>query len=300
MPELPDILAYVDALRPRLEGRRIERITVAGPFFLRSFDPPVDATADRRVERVSRLGKRLVLSLEDDVHLLLHLMIAGRLRWHASRRSPRDAGKVGLATIVADGSTLTVVEASQKKRASLHLVAGADALAAFDRGGIDPLEADRDAFAGALRRETHTLKRALADPRLFDGIGNAYSDEILHAARLSPFKRTTDLRDEEIDRLHDATRDTLFRWIDELRREFKGGETFPPPAKITAFRPGFGVHGKFDEPCPVCGTRVQRVVFAENEMNYCPTCQTEGRILADRSLSRLLKGDWPRTIDELE
>jgi formamidopyrimidine-DNA glycosylase len=300
MPELPDILAYLDALRPRATTRRIDRISIAGPFFLRSVDPPIEAAEGRSVIDASRIDKRIVLTLDDDLHLVLHLMIAGRLRWFDDHRAVRAAGKAGLCAIRFDHGTLIVTEASTKKRASLHLVSGADALADFDRRGIDPIDSDIDLFTSALRAESHTLKRALADPRLFDGIGNAYSDEILHAARMSPFKRTTDLTDDEIARLHHATRATLTRWIDQLAREFNHGEIFPGPGKITAFRPGFAVHGKFDQPCPVCATPVQRVIFAENEMNYCPTCQTEGRILADRSLSRLLKGDWPKTVDELE
>jgi formamidopyrimidine-DNA glycosylase len=300
MPELPDVLAYVDALRPRVTGRRIRRIGIPGPFFLRSIEPPIEAASDKRVLGVTRLGKRIILDLDDDLHLVLHLMVAGRLRWFDDERSLRAVGKPGLCAIAFDQGTLIVTEASRKKRASLHLVAGADALADFDRGGIDPIASDLAAFTRAIRTKGHTLKRALTDPRLFDGIGNAYSDEILHAARMSPFKRTTDLTENEIARLHDATRTTLTRWIDELAREFKQGAVFPGPAKITAFRPGFAVHAKFDQPCPVCNTPVQRVVYAENEMNYCPTCQTEGRILADRSLSRLLKGDWPKTVDELE
>ncbi len=296
MPELPDILAYLNALEPRVGGAMIERITIPSPFLLRTFEPPIETAHDHRVVEVSRLGKRLILHLDDDLFLVLHLMIAGRLRWHDDDRAPR--GKNDLAAFRFDRGTLILTEASKKKRASLHLVAGEDALAAHARGGVDILTAELGEFTAALTRESHTLKRALTDPRLFDGVGNAYSDEILHAARLPPFKRTADLTPDEIERLHAAATSTLTTWIDALRAEFK--TTFPPPSKITAFRPGFAVHGKYNEPCPVCDSPVQRVIYAENEMNYCPTCQTGGRILADRSLSRLLKGDWPKTIEDLE
>ena len=299
MPELPDVMSYVDALRPRALGRTITRVRVVSPFVLRSVEPPIDAAEGRTVRDVTRLGKRVLLALDQDLVLAVHPMIAGRFRWSDDHPPPgaTPGGKIALATILFDRGALTLTEASAKKRAAIHLLAGHDAL---DRGGLDVLAAGRDAFGAALAREPHTLKRALTDPRLFDGIGNAYSDEILHAARLSPFKRTTDLTDEEITSLHAAARATLSHWIDQLRREFRHGEVFPGPGKITAFRPGFAVHGKYDHPCPVCATRVQRIVYAENETNYCPTCQTEGRVLADRSLSRLLRSDWPRTVDDLE
>ncbi len=303
MPELSDVTIYVDALRQRVIGDRIARLRIVSPFVLRTFDPPIETVDGQRIIDVSRIGKRIVLELSNDLFLAIHLMIAGRLRWTDGRPVKPPGGKITLAAIDFDSGTLAVTEASTKKRASLHLVAGRDALSQFSRGGIDALDADPASFAGALTRERHTLKRALTDPRLFDGIGNAYSDEILHAAHLSPFKLTTSLSEEEAARLHAATRDTLSLWTARLREEFSdgsGGLRFPGPCEITAFRPGFAVHGKFGEPCPVCGTKVQRVVYAEREFNYCPTCQTEGRILADRSLSRLLRDDFPRTVQELE
>ncbi|HEX4599892.1 MAG TPA: DNA-formamidopyrimidine glycosylase family protein [Gemmatimonadales bacterium] len=294
MPELPDIALYRHALETRLLGERLERVRVASPFFVRTADPPVDALAGRRVAAVGRLGKRIVLGFEGEYCAVLHLMIAGRLHW--KRPGAAIPGRSGLAAFDFAPGTLLVTEASAKHRASLHVVHGAQALAAHDPGGLDVLTATPAAFRAALTRESHTLKRALTDPRVFDGIGNAYSDEILHAARLSPLRRTTQLDDAAVERLFHATRDTLRRWIERLQTET--GDRFPE--KVTAFREGMAVHGRFRQPCPVCGSPVQRIRYAENEVNYCATCQTEGRLLADRSLSRLLKADWPRSLDEWE
>ncbi len=296
MPELPDITAYIEALQPRILGQPLERVRLASPFLLRSVEPPIAAAAGRVVRHVRRLGKRVVLELDDELFLIFHLMIAGRFRWE--RRGAKPPGKIGLAAFDFPAGTLLMTEASPKKRASLYLVRGETALAVHDPGGIEVLEAPLSRFAAALRRENHTLKRALSDPRLFSGIGNAYSDEILHAARLSPVKLTSRLSDDEIARLHQATRAVLQTWIENLRRQFL--ERFPGPGDITAFREGFAVHGRYRQPCPLCRRAVQRIRYAENETNYCPTCQTEGRLLADRSLSRLLKDDWPRSLDELE
>jgi formamidopyrimidine-DNA glycosylase len=297
MPELPDVEVYAEALRARVEGAPLLGVRLGSPFLLRSADPPLSAAKGKRVVAVQRLGKRLVLALEDDLFLALHLMIAGRLHWkEAGAKLP---GRVGLAAFDFPSGTLTLTEAGSKRRAALHLVRGEAALGALDRGGIEPLGATRDAFAAALRAENHTLKRALTDPRLFAGIGNAYSDELLHRARMSPVKLTSRLTDEEVARLHDATVAVLSEWTERLRAEAAaspGGF----PEKVTAFRPEMAVHGKHRQPCPVCGTLVQRIVRAENEVNYCPRCQTGGQILSDRSLARLLKEDWPRTIDELE
>jgi len=294
MPELPDILLYLSALRPRVVGRTIEKIRLASPFLLRSIDPPLSAAEGRRVTGLSRLGKRVVFELEGEVFLVFHLMIAGRFRWKA--RGAKIPGKVGLLALDFQDGTLVLTEAGTKRQASLHVVAGRAALAGHDPGGVDVLEADLATFAAALQRDNHTLKRALTDPHIFSGIGNAYSDEILHAARLSPFKQTQALSDEEVQRLRDATQRTLAMWIERLQRE--AGEQFPE--KVTAFRPEMAVHGRYGQPCPACGSPVQRVVYASNEANYCATCQTGGRLLADRSLSRLLKDDWPGTLDELE
>jgi formamidopyrimidine-DNA glycosylase len=294
MPELPDILAYIDALRPRVVGRRIERLRVVSPFLVRSVTPPIDAAGGREVRGIRRIGKRIVLELSGDLYLVIHLMIAGRIRWmHADAKLP---GRIGLASFGFAEGTLILTEAGSKKRASLHVVAGETDLAAHDPGGLEVLDADAD--AAALRRENHTLKRALTDPRLLSGIGNAYSDEILHAAGLSPVRLTSRLTDEQIARLFGATQDTMRHWIDVLRKRF--AQRFPGPGDITAFRDAFAVHGKFGQPCPICGCPVQRIRYAENETNYCPGCQTEGRVLADRSLSRLLKNDWPRSITQLE
>jgi formamidopyrimidine-DNA glycosylase len=296
MPELPDVTIYLEALRPRIVGQPLERVRLASPFILRSVDPPISAVTGRRVERLHRLGKRIAVDFGDGLYVVLHLMIAGRLRWE--RRGAKPPGKIGLAAFDFPTGTLLLTEASPKKRAALYVVRGADALAAHDPGGLEVLGATVDEFRAVLRRENHTLKRALTDPRLFSGIGNAYSDEILHAARLSPVQLTGKLVDAEIARLHAATQATLREWIERLRAEF--GDRFPGAGEITAFRPGFAVHGRYGKPCPVCGAPVQRIRYAENETNYCPNCQTGGRLLADRSLSRLLKDDWPKTLDELE
>lgn len=294
MPELPDILLYLHALRPRTVGRRVEGVRLASPFLLRSIDPPLAAVEGRTVTDLHRLGKRVVIELEGEIFLVFHLMIAGRFRWMA--RGARIPGKVGLFALDFKDGTLILTEAGTKRQASLHVVQGRDALKQHDRGGLEVLDAGLDAFARALASENHTLKRALTDPGLFSGIGNAYSDEILHAARLSPFKQTQSLTADEIRRLFEAVRTTLTSWIDRLRSET--GETFPE--KVTAFRDGMAVHGRYGKPCPDCGSLVQRIVYASNEANYCATCQTEGRLLADRSLSRLLREDWPKTLDELE
>lgn len=294
MPELPDILLYLHALRPRIVGRRIESVRLASPFLLRSIAPPLSDVEGRRVVNVHRIGKRVVIELEGDLFLVFHLMIAGRFRW--ALPGARIPGKVGLFALDFDNGTLILTEAGTRRQASLHVVSGRAALAEHDRGGLEVLEADLDAFDLALRRENHTLKRALTDPRLFSGIGNAYSDEILHAARLSPFKQTQSLSADEVRRLFDATRTTLSQWIDRLQHDT--GDGFPE--KVTAFRGGMAVHGRYGQPCSDCGSPVQRIVYAANESNYCATCQTEGRLLADRSLSRLLREDWPKTLDELE
>ena len=294
MPELPDILLYLRALESRVVGHPITGIRLARPFLLRSVDPPLSSVTGRTITSLSRLGKRIVFELENDVFLVFHLMIAGRLRW----RPPNAPipGKVGLLAVDFEHGTLILTEAGTKRRASLHVVAGRSALAAHDRGGLEVLNATLDEFRGALLQDNHTLKRALTDPHLFSGIGNAYSDEILHAARLSPFKQTTSLTEEELSRLYDATHQTLAEWIERLQSE--AGDEFPE--KITAFREGMAAHGRYGLPCPHCAAPIQRVVYADNEANYCANCQTGGRLLADRSLSRLLHDDWPRTLEELE
>lgn len=294
MPEYPDITVYLDRLRPRVEGRILKRLRLASPFLLRSVAPPIEEAEGKRVVGLRRLGKRIVFELEADLFLVLHLMIAGRLQWKEA--SAKIVGKVGLAAFDFDDGTLTLTEAGTKKRAALYLVRGEKALAAHNPGGLEVLDADLAAFRTALCRENHTLKRALTDPRLFSGIGNAYSDEILHAACLSPLTLTRKLKEPESARLFDAVRSTLQAWAERLGRE--AGDDFPK--KVTAFHPGMAVHGRHGKPCPVCGTAIQRIVYAENETNYCPRCQTGGKVLADRSLSRLLKDDWPRTIEELE
>lgn len=293
MPELPDITIYMEALASRLVGQSLERVRIPKPFLLRSVDPPISAAIGKRVTGVRRMGKRIVLELEDDLFLVIHLMIAGRLRWvPAGTKVP---GKIGLAAFDFPNGTLILTEAGSKRRASLWLVRGETSLEQFERGGLEVLEADLEQFAQRLSRENHTLKRSLTDPRLFSGIGNAYSDEILHRAKLSPVKHTKRLTEEEIARLFDATCATLTEWTEKLRRE-SGGDF---PAKVTAFRDDMAVHGKFGKPCPVCGTPVQRIRYADNETNYCARCQTDGKLLVDRALSRLLKEDWPRSIDEL-
>ena len=294
VPELPDITVYLEALRPRVEGHILVAVRLASPFLLRSVDPPLEQCHGRRVAGLRRLGKRIVLELADGYRLVLHLMIAGRLHWKS--RGAKIPGRLGLAAFDFDTGTLLLTEAGTKKRASLHVVRGDDALRLHDPGGLEVLDADRAAFDAALRRETHTLKRALTDPHLFSGIGNAYSDEILHRARLSPFKLTDSLSDDESARLFEAAGEVLVEWTERLR--LQTGDAFP--AKVTAFREGMAVHGRYGRPCPVCGSPVQRVVYTANEANYCATCQTGGRLLADRALSRLLKKDWPRTLEELE
>jgi formamidopyrimidine-DNA glycosylase len=294
VPELPDILLYVHALKPRIVGRRVTAVRLANPFLLRSVVPPLSSIEGRKIVGLRRLGKRIVLEAEEELFLVFHLMIAGRFRWKPAGAS--IPGKVGLFALDFDAGTLILTEAGSKRQASLHVVHGVDALAQHDRGGLEVMEADLPAFAEALQRENHTLKRALTDPHLFSGIGNAYSDEILHAARMSPFKQTGGMTDEEIRRLYEAVRLTLSQWTARLQRET--GDAFPE--KVTAFREGMAVHGRYRQPCPDCGAPVQRIVYAANEANYCANCQTEGRLLADRSLSRLLKDDWPRTLDELE
>jgi len=294
MPELPDIVVYLDALAPRIVGQPLEGARVTSPLLLRTADPPLSAAVGKTVTGLRRLGKRIVWEMEDQLFLVFHLMIAGRFKWR--KRGAKPPGKISLATFDFPGGTLLLTEASKKHRASLHVVRGAAALAAHNPGGLDVLAADLGAFKAALQRESHTVKRALTDPRLFDGIGNAYSDEILHAAKMSPFQLTGRLSDEEIARLHNAARRTLLAWIERLRAEM--GSEFPE--KVTAFRSGMAVHGRYKQPCPVCGSPVQRIRYAENEANYCATCQTGGRVLADRALSRLLRDDWPRSLEEWE
>ncbi len=329
MPELPDVTVYVEALRARVVGRVLARAIVRSAFLVRSVSPPdptVEECEGRRVRDVHRIGKRIVLALEDDLFLVFHLMIAGRFRWKEGEARP--TGRIDLAAFqfalgspsLRDGvrraatghpqdqppvvGTLVLTEAGTTRRASLHVVRREDGLRAHDRAGVEPLECDLAAFAGAIRRENHTLKRTLTDPRLVSGIGNAYSDEILHGARMSPLRMSGSLNDEEVSRLFTATRETLTTWIANLREEFglTGGRPgrFPGPGQITAFRPDFSVHGRYGRPCPVCGSPVQRIVYAQNETNYCARCQTDGKVLADRSLSRLLRDDWPESIDELE
>jgi formamidopyrimidine-DNA glycosylase len=294
MPELPDILLYQDSLERRVRGQPIERIRVASPFLLRSVEPPIREAEGRTVRGIERIGKRLVFVLDGDWFLVLHLMIAGRLKWLDT--GAKLPGRIGLMAIDFPSGTLALTEAGSKRRASLHLVVGREALKDFERGGLDVLSASPVEFAERLRRESHTLKRALTDPTIFDGIGNAYSDEILHRARLSPFLLTSRIEQGELGRLYQATRDTLTEWISRLQEE-AGGKW---PEKVTAFREGMAVHGRYGKPCPDCGTLVQRIRYADNETNYCPTCQTEGRLLADRALSRLLKEDWPRSLEELD
>jgi formamidopyrimidine-DNA glycosylase len=306
LPELPDVVVYVEALTRHVLGRRLDRLTLFSPFVLRSVDPPVAAIVQKTVGSVRRIGKRIVLGFDPtgpgprpsgdgDLFLVIHLMIAGRLRWRQPGQKPGMGPKLILASFEFPNGTLFFSEASSKKRASMQLVRGEEALAAHDPGGVELLDASPERFYEALTRENHTLKRALTDPHLFSGIGNAYSDEILHAAKLSPMKLTRSLSDAEFIRLFEAARGTLTRWIDRLRAQTGSGF----PEKVTAFHDDMAVHGRFRKPCPVCGSPVQRIVYAENECNYCATCQTGGRLLADRSLSRLLKSDWPRSIDDL-
>jgi len=292
VPELPDVTLYVEALSEKLIGHPLTRIDLKSAFVLRSVTPSIDDVRSKAVRGVSRLGKRIVLAFDEELFIVIHLMIAGRLRWRGPKEKLGFGGKMLLASFVFPHGTLFLTEASSKKRASIELVRGKTALAGHDPGGIEPLEATLEQFAAAVTSENHTLKRALTDPHLFSGIGNAYSDEILHAARLSPLKLTQSMSDEEIVRLYDATRATLLVWIDQLRGELKGAF----PERVTAFHAAMAVHGRFKQPCPVCNAPVQRIVYAENECNYCARCQTGGRVLADRSLSRLLKDDWPRSL----
>lgn len=294
MPELPEISAYLFALERHATGQPLERVRVASPSLLRTWDPPLTAVHGRTVRGFERLGKRIVWDLGDELYLVLHLMLTGRLRWR--ERGAPIPRKVGHAAFDFPNGTLLLTEMATKKRASLHVVQGAAGLARHDRGGVEPLEVDIETFREALMRENRTLKRALTDPRLISGIGNAHSDEILLAARLSPVKRTHQLADDEIIRLFEATRIELSEWTDRLSAE--AGGAFPE--KVTAFHPAMAAHGKYGQPCPQCGTPIQRIVYAENETNYCPACQTGGRLLADRALSRLLGEDWPRSLDELE
>ena len=294
MPELPDLTVYIESLEARIANRTLLRIRLLNPFILRTAVPPIAEAEGRKVLGLRRLGKRIVIVLEDELFLVLHLMVAGRLRWLAPGAKP--PGRITLTLLEFDHGALAFTEAGTKRRASLHLVKGEDALRAMDPGGIEVFSINEHQFMERLRRENHTLKRALADPHLFAGIGNAYSDEILHRAKLSPIAMTFKLSDEEIRRLFEATKAVLAEWTARIRDQAKGGF----PEKVTAFREGMAVHGRFGQPCPACGAPVQRIRYAENETNYCARCQTGGRLLADRSLSRLLKKSWPRSIDEME
>jgi formamidopyrimidine-DNA glycosylase len=294
MPELPDVVVYIEHLENRVAGRTLTRLRLLNPFVLRSVNPPIAYAEGRKVLRLRRMGKRIVFELEGGLFLVLHLMIAGRLRWLA--KDAKLPGRIALAAFGFQDDTLVLTEAGTKRRASIHLVEGEAALAAMDPGGLEVLEASLPQFAERLRRENHTLKRALTDPHLFSGIGNAYSDEILHRAKLSPFAQTVSLSEEDVKRLYGASRATLAEWTEKLRQE-AGADL---PDKVTAFRDGMAVHGRYRKPCPVCGSPVQRIVYAENETNYCARCQTGGKVLADRALSRLLKASWPRSIDDLE
>ena len=294
MPELPDIVLYLEALAPRVLNQPLERLRIGNPFLVRTPTPPVSDAEGRRVVGLHRMGKRIVFVMEGDLFLVLHLMIAGRLRWRD--RGAAIPGKVGLAAFDFPTGTAILTEAGSKRQASLHVVSGGGALAALDPGGLEVLGSTLTEFSEQLRRERHTLKRALTDPRIFSGIGNAYSDEILHAARLSPMKLTDSLSDDETERLHDATIETLETWIERLRDDAAG--TFPE--KVTAFREGMAVHGRYRQPCPVCAAPVQRIVYARNEANYCATCQTGGKLLSDRALARLLRDDWPKTVEDME
>jgi len=294
VPELPDIVVYIEALERRVLDERLTGVRIASPSVLRTFDPPYDAAVGSTVKTLQRVGKRIVFGFEDDLFLVIHLMVAGRLRWETARKPiPK---KVGLAALDFEPGTLVLTEQGTHKRAGIWVVRGMDGVEALDRGGVEPLEVDAAAFDKALREENRTLKRALTDPRIFSGIGNAYSDEILWEAKLSPVKRTSQLTEEEVSRLRDAVVSSLLLWTGRLRAEVGDGW----PTKVTAFRDDMAVHGKFKEPCPRCGSPVQRIVYASNETNYCATCQTGGKLLADRSLSRLLKSDWPQTLEELE
>jgi len=292
MPELPDVTIYVEALRERIAGHRLQLILIRGPFLLRTVRPPIDSLSGKAVQQVRRLGKQIVVGFEENLWLSLHLMIAGRLHWKPAGAKP--PGKKALAQFEFDSGTLTLTEAGTQHRASLHVFAGEDQL--FDAGGLEVLEADLAAFEAALRSANHTLKRALTDPHLFSGIGNAYSDEILHRAHLSPVSLTQRLTASEVERLYHAVHEVLQEWVERLRAE--AGGAFPE--KVTAFRPAMAVHGRYGQPCPRCGAKVQRIRYASNETNYCAACQTGGKLLADRALSRLLREDWPRSLDEME
>ena len=294
MPELPDIMVYIECLERRVNGQPLLKLRRVHPFLVRSFDPPLSEAEGKIVRGLRRLGKRIVFELDNHLFLVLHLMIAGRLHWKPPGANP--PGKIGLAAFDFPNGTLTLTEAGSKRRASLHLISGESELSKHNPAGLEVLSAEFEGFNAALRRENHTLKRALTSPQLFSGIGNSYSDEILHRAKLSPLTWTSRLNSAESERLFEATQVTLREWLARLRQE--AGDGFPE--KVTAFQKGMAVHGRFGEPCPVCGTAVQRIVYADNETNYCPRCQTGGRVLADRALSRLLKDDWPRTIEEWE
>lgn len=294
MPELPDVTVYIETLRTRILGQEIRGARALNPFVLRTVDPPLSAVVGKRVRTISRLGKRIVIGLDGALYVVIHLMIAGRLRWREGGKT--IGGKLAQAAFEFERGTLYLTEAGSKRRASIHIVQEADGLAQFDRGGLEVLDADLVDFASRLRSENHTLKRSLTDPRLFSGIGNSYSDEILHRAKLSPLLLTTRLTDEQIALLFEATKATLIDWTNRLREEV--GDGFPE--KVTAFREGMAVHGRYKLPCPVCGSPVQRIRYADNETNYCARCQTGGRLLADRAMSRLLKEDWPRSIDDVE
>ena len=294
MPELPDIELYLHALRPRVVGEVLNEVRLASPFLLRSVDPPVEEIVGNRIIDLRRLGKRIVFVLDGELFIVLHLMIAGRFRW--KKTGTKIPGRLGLAAFDFDDGTLLLTEASKKKRASLYFCRGEEAIVAHDPGGIEPLEIDFDAFRDALIERNHTVKRGLTDPRIFSGIGNAYSDEILHRAKLSPLIWTQRLSEEQLQQLYDATREVLHEWIARLQEQNADGF----PEKVTAFRPEMAAHGKYGQPCPVCGDPIQRIVFTDRETNYCATCQTGGKLLADRSLSKLLKGDWPRSLEQLE
>lgn len=294
MPELPDVTVYIEALRERVLDQIIQRIRIGSPFVVRTFDPPIKEVERKKILALRRMGKRIVIELEDDLFLIFHLMIAGRLHWKP--KGAKIARKYGQAAIDFPNGTLLLTEAGTKKRASIHLVRGEAVLQEYDPGGLEIFDMTLEQFTVALTRENHTLKRSLTDPHLFSGIGNAYSDEILHRAKLSPIRLTKQMTDVEIERLYRAVRESMAEWIERLRKERGAGF----PEKVTAFRPDMAVHGKYGKPCPVCGSPVQRIVHAENETNYCATCQTGGKLLADRSLSRLLKDDWPRSLEELE
>jgi formamidopyrimidine-DNA glycosylase len=293
LPELPDITVYIESLEKRIVGHTLERIRIANPFLVRSVDPPIRDTEGKRVVEVRRIGKRIAIGLESDLWIVIHLMIAGRLRWLAP--GAKVPGKLGLAAFDFDDGSLILTEAGSTRRASVTVVKGEEALQSIDRGGVEPLECSLEEFAEQLRKENHTIKRSLTDPTLFSGIGNAYSDEILHRALMSPLRLTSKMTDDEIARLFDATQTTLREWIERLREQAR--DDFPK--NVTAFREEMAVHGRYGKPCPVCSTPVQRIRYASNETNYCPRCQTEGRLLADRAMSRLLRQDWPKSIDEL-